>query len=84
MQENRATLRRIVIDAFELEPAEYSDELHQDEVEKWDSMGMVSLIVELEAAFDLAIPLHDFSRFISVAAIIDVLREHGVALEDHN
>jgi acyl carrier protein len=81
MEDSHAILRRIITDAFELEPGEYNLELRQDEVEKWDSMGMVSLIVELEAAFDIEIDLLEFSRFVSVAAIIAVLREHGVAFE---
>ncbi len=77
-EENRATLRRIITEAFEIEPGAYNDELHQSQVEKWDSMGMVSLIVELEAAFDIEIDLREFSRFVSIPAISEVLRAHGV------
>ena len=79
--ENEAKLRRIFIEVLEIEPAAYCDELHQDGVENWDSMGMVSLIVAIEAAFEIEVDLLEFSRFVSVGATKDVLREHGIPFD---
>jgi acyl carrier protein len=76
---NDAKLQDVFVDVLAIDPAEYSDDLGQDNVGTWDSMAMVSLIAEIEDAFDLELDLLEFSRFVSVGSIKGVLREHGVA-----
>jgi acyl carrier protein len=79
--ENSAKLQAIFEDVLAVDPAEYRDDLHQDHVPAWDSMGVVMLITEIEAAFDVELDLMEFSRFVSVGAIKNVLREHGITFD---
>jgi acyl carrier protein len=76
--ESDTILRQVFIDVLRIDPTEFRDDLRQEDVGTWDSMAMVSLISEIEDAFALELDLLEFSRFVSVGSIKDVLREHGI------
>jgi acyl carrier protein len=78
---NDDELKAVFVEVLAIDPRDYNDNLCQDNVGTWDSMAMVSLITEIEAAFELELDLLEFSRFISVASIKAVLAEHGVTFE---
>jgi len=49
-----------------------------DEVEAWDSMGHIHLMVALEDTFDIRLEVEDFSKLTSVTAMLDYLKSHGI------
>jgi len=50
-----------------------------DEIEEWDSLGHVHIMVALEQAFDLYMDVDDFAELDSVPAILQYLKSENVA-----
>jgi len=75
---NARKLYRIVAVLFDLDPDVVDDHTAQSNVGNWDSMGTVSLVAELEAAFDIEFDLMDLAAFRSVGEIRKTLAERGI------
>jgi len=76
---NAQKLYAIVASLFGLRIEDVNDGTSQDAVEQWDSMGTVTLISELEAAFDVEFDLMELGAFRSVGEIRSVLSSRGVS-----
>jgi acyl carrier protein len=74
-------LVELLADVFGLRAAEIRPELSKNEVGSWDSLKQMDLVVTLEREFDIVIEIADIQRMVTVGAIMDVLREKGVAVE---
>jgi len=57
-----------------------TDEDSPDSLESWDSLTHVSLVVSLEAEFNLAISPDDASEMLSVTLIRNILRARGIEI----
>jgi acyl carrier protein len=75
---NGQKLYAIVASLFGLRAEDVNDTTSQDTVEQWDSMGTVTLISELEGAFDVEFDLMELVAFRSVGEIRNVLASRGV------
>lgn len=49
-----------------------------DALPAWDSMGHMELIVSIEKEFGVTFPTYRLPDLVSIAAIAEALREHGV------
>lgn len=47
----------------------------QTTCEKWDSMGQLNLVVELESEFDISLEPEEIGEMVSFEKIIDVIRK---------
>lgn len=74
--ENR--VREIVSTIFEVPMTEVTAESSPDSIERWDSLGRLVLLVELEQEFGVQLPPEQGERLTSVAAIVQVLEESNV------
>ncbi len=63
----------ILKELFELETID--ENCSQATCEKWDSMGQLNLVVELEDSFDISLEPEDISNMKSYNDIIDILKE---------
>ena len=61
---NIEKFNKVFMDTFEVEKNELAG-LKYKSVPAWDSVGQMTLISELEEAFDIAVSPDDFMRFIS-------------------
>lgn len=50
-----------------------------DNVEKWDSLNHVNVVLELEDAFDVSFDFDELDHIITIAAIVLSLEAKGVA-----
>lgn len=66
---NTKKLKRIVEDTLLLDEGEYSESLKRDDVDSWDSLGMVSLLVGLQKEFGVSM---DAAETVSVESIDDL------------
>ena len=66
----------ILKELFELENVDKS--CSQATCEKWDSMGQLNLVVELEDAFSISLEPEDISKMKSYEDIINVLTNKNV------
>jgi len=69
-------------DVFGLRESEIHPDLKKENVDNWDSLKQMDLVLSLEREFDIALEIPDILRMTTVANIVDVLKEKGVDLED--
>lgn len=67
---------QILATLFELE--EVDPTISQKTCPKWDSMGQLNLVVELESAFDVSLEPEEIAEMQSFDDIIRLLKSKGV------
>ena len=68
----------VLAEVLQLPPAEISDDLTMKDVEAWDSLKHMELIVALETAFDVQLTFEEIVAMQSVREIKRVLAERSV------
>ena len=71
-------LQEIMATALELPASAIRENSTMDEIEEWDSLGHVHIMVALEQAFDLYMDVDDFAELDSVPAILKYLESENV------
>jgi len=66
----------ILKDLFELDTVD--ETCSQMTCEKWDSMGQLNLVVELESEFDVTLEPEEIGEMKSFNDIINILKTKGV------
>lgn len=66
----------ILKDLFELDSVD--ETCSQTTCEKWDSMGQLNLVVELESEFDVTLEPEEIGEMKSFNDIINILKTKGV------
>ena len=72
------TVEQIIGKVFNIDPEEVDDFSSRDTIEQWDSMGHVTMILELEHQFKVSVSIADTVEMVNVRKIKDVLRSYGV------
>lgn len=75
-------LQGLLADVFGVRESEIAPETVKGDVESWDSLKQMDLVMSLERAYELTLDIQDIVAMTSVAAIVQVLRDKGVHLED--
>lgn len=68
------------VEAFELEDRNQAKTLEYQSIENWDSVGHMTLISELEDAFDISFETDDIVEFSSFEVGKGILKKYDVAL----
>jgi|WetSurMetagenome_2_1015567.scaffolds.fasta_scaffold559861_1 acyl carrier protein len=71
-------LREIMAAALELPAGAIREDSTKEEIEEWDSLGHVHIMVALEQTFDLYMDVDDFAELDSVQAILKYLESENV------
>lgn len=72
------SLRHLLIEFFNLPANTRIEEFTQDRVPAWDSLAMVQLITELQAAFRIEFGLEEIENLRSYEEIRQALTRKGV------
>ena len=67
-----------IAELFEEEPDQVTEESSRDDLEYWDSMGMLSLMAELDTEFNIVLEEKQLSELSSVRDLLTLMREHKV------
>jgi acyl carrier protein len=67
----------VVAETFGLNPTEIDDSSSPDTVAAWDSLGHVTLIIQLEAAYGVSFAPEETMTMTNVGAIKEALSTHG-------
>lgn len=67
---------QILKNLFELDTVD--ETCSQETCEKWDSMGQLNLVIELEDAFDITLEPEEIGEMVSYADIIRILKSKGI------
>jgi acyl carrier protein len=75
---NKAKYDGIFIEVFEISPSDLIDDLEYQSIPSWDSVGHMSLMAELEDAFDIMLEMDDIVDFGSYKTGIETMKKYGV------
>ena len=74
---NLETYRNCFVDGLELD-VESVESASMESVERWDSIGQMSLIALVEDAFGIELDPEEIMTFTSFAAGLEILKCHGI------
>lgn len=77
--DNRQLLFQTVADVFQIDVASVNDATSPDTVPSWDSLAVVNLVTELQAAFKVEFDILEIADFRNVALIKTILNAKGVS-----
>jgi acyl carrier protein len=79
---NREKLKQLMLDVFLLDPSEFSFDLRREDVETWDSLGVVSMAVGVQETFGYHFTPEEAIGIRGVQDIIDLLKTKGISFDD--
>lgn len=74
-------LAAVLAEVFDMRKADIHAGLQREDVGTWDSLRQMDLVVSLEREYGLTLEIPDMLAMVSVAGIMQVLRDKGVHLE---
>jgi acyl carrier protein len=78
---NREKLKNLLIDVFLLEPSTFNFAITRDEVETWDSLGIVAMAVGIHETFGYHFTPDEAMNIRGVQDIIDILAKKGIPFD---
>ena len=75
-------LKELLMDVFLIDESEYSLELTQDDIETWDSMGLVAMGVGIEETFGYHLTQAEALSVRKFQDVVDILTSNGIAFDD--
>jgi len=79
---NREKLKQLLGEVFLLSEDEISLDLRKDQIETWDSLGVVSLAVGVQETFGYHFAPEEAVGLNSVRDIISILSKGGIPFDD--
>lgn len=79
---NREKLKKLVCDTFLLDPAEFRFDLRRDEVDTWDSLGVVTIAVGVEETFGYHFSPAEATSLKQVQDIVSILESKGIRFNE--
>ena len=72
------TVEEVVGKAFNVPPHSLTNDMSKETIQEWDSMGHITLIMELELVFQVSISIEDSMEMVTIGSVKDVLKRYGV------
>jgi acyl carrier protein len=63
---------------FEVSTSEISAQSKQEDIEGWDSMGVLTLMAELDDRFSITLTQDELESISSISDLLDVLKDNNV------
>lgn len=74
-----SVVQNVFVDILELVPPVDWNAVRYQEVERWDSLGHMAIVGELEDRFSLMLEADDIIGMSSFARCLEILAKYGVA-----
>jgi acyl carrier protein len=81
MSANESKLKKVLADVFKLDVEMVNDETSVDNVERWDSLNHLNLVLALELEFNVSFSEEQTVEIMNYPLIKIALQEHGVMFE---
>lgn len=78
MESNREKIQVLLMGVLLLTQDEFRDDLSRVDVDTWDSLAMVMIVVGIEDTFGVRLTPEDVESIDGVQAVLAILRERGV------
>lgn len=79
---NREKLKNLLLEVFLLQPDEFRFDCTRDEIDTWDSLGVVSLAVGIQETFGYHLAPDEAVGLASFQDIINLLEQKNINLND--
>ena len=79
---NLEKLKKLIVDTFLLDESEYHLDLAREEVDTWDSLGIVSMAVGVNETFGYHFTPDEATGIGGVRDIVRVLESKGISFEE--
>ena len=79
---NLEKLKELVLDTFLLDASEFRYDLLRNDVETWDSLGVVSFAVGIEQTFGYHMTPEEAVGITGLPATISLLKSKGVSFDE--
>lgn len=78
---NREKLRDLLADVFLLSPSEFRFDLTREEIDTWDSLGVVSMAVGVQETFGYHMKPEEAVAIRGVADLMKLLEAKGIPFD---
>ena len=78
IEKNVDILKQIMLSVLDLDDNIEFSKLTQKNLDKWDSMAIVNLVVAVESDLGVKINNEEFKKFISFQQIVSILEKKGL------
>jgi acyl carrier protein len=78
---NREKLRTCFSQSLGIPLETVTDDLTYNTIEPWDSVGHMTLVAEIETAFDLMLDTDDIIAMSSFGKAVEILGRYGVSFD---
>ena len=75
---NKEKYNKVFTESFSINESKLGDNLEYNSIPEWDSVGHMSLIAELEEAFDIMMEMDDIIDFSSYKKGLELVAKYGV------
>ena len=75
---NKKKYDQVFIETFSISESTLNDELLYNSIPEWDSVGHMSLIAELEEAFDIMMEMDDIIDFSSYKKGFELIAKYEI------
>ena len=75
---NKEKLRTCFSQSLGIPMEQVTDDLTYNTIEEWDSVGHMTLVADIETAFDIVLDTDDILDLSSVHQAVAILGRHGV------
>jgi len=76
MNETRNKIKEIISVVFNVELDSVLDDASPDNIDNWDSLGHLNLIIALEEEFNISIPDEEVGNLVSVRLIEIIINDN--------
>ena len=77
---NLKKYKQVFVESFELEDESSLDALEYNQIAEWDSIGHMTMVAEIEEAFDITLEADDILNFGSFKKGFEILSKYDVQL----
>jgi acyl carrier protein len=78
---NTEKLKDLLVDVFLIDPSEFHPDLKREQIETWDSLGIVSLAVGVQETFGYHFTQDEAIGVTGVREIIAILEARGISFD---
>ena len=79
---NREKLQDLLLDVLLLDPSEFRFDLKREEIQTWDSMGVVAIAVGVDETFGYHFTPEEATSLMGVGDIIRILESKDISFAD--
>ncbi|MDR3689473.1 MAG: acyl carrier protein [Fimbriimonas sp.] len=70
-------IQACIVDSLKIEPGRVTQETRQEDLEEWDSIGHLTIVLSVEAEFDASFQMEDIPGMTSVAILTQHVEASG-------